>query len=89
MIPPVLYVPRSAEGPEGTQSLDYRTTRDGKVALLAYTALDRLVECCGESQPWVLVETRLLDDINAQEPYDVILLDVEIPVEHRRETAQP
>ncbi|WP_424922760.1 SAV_915 family protein [Aeromicrobium chenweiae] len=31
--------------------------RDGRTALLAYTALDRLVDCCGDRQPWVLIET--------------------------------
>lgn len=85
MVPPVLYVPRDGEVAEtGAVSLDYRTTRDGRTALLAYTALDRLVDCCGDRQPWVLIETSTLDDIAEQQPYDLILLDMEIPLEHRR-----
>jgi hypothetical protein len=29
-------------------SVDFRRMRDGRLALLAYTALDRLVNCCGQ-----------------------------------------
>jgi hypothetical protein len=85
VVPPVLYVPRdSADRSDGPVSLDYRTTTDGRTALLAYTALDRLVACCGDAQPWIVIETSKLDDIGKQQPYDLILLDLEIPTEHRR-----
>lgn len=85
IVPPVLYVPRDGvDRSDGTVSLDYRTTKDGRTALLAYTALDRLVACCGEAQPWIVIETSTLDDIGKQQPYDLILLDMEIPAEHRR-----
>ncbi|TGN31351.1 SAV_915 family protein [Aeromicrobium chenweiae] len=54
MVPPVLYVPggRGVGRRHGVVGL-----RDGRTALLAYTALDRLVDCCGDRQPWVLIET--------------------------------
>ena len=84
-MPPVLYVPRDgADRSDGAVSLDYRTTKDGRTALLAYTALDRLVACCGDAHPWIEIETSTLDDIGRQQPYDLILLDLEIPTEHRR-----
>jgi hypothetical protein len=77
LVPPVLYVPRDGQTTDGdTVVLDYRTTRDGRTALLAYTALDRLVDCCGDRQAWVLIETSALDDIAEQQPYDLILLDI-------------
>ena len=83
-VPPILYVPCEGPGADDEQHLDFRRTKDGRLALMAYTALDRLVTCCGDAQPWVLILTEKLDEVNAQQPYDVIFLDVEIPEEHRR-----
>jgi hypothetical protein len=88
-VPPVLYVPcASEEVDEDGPSLDMRRTRDGRTALLVYTALDRLVDCCGELQPWVLVETGKLDAINDAQPYDVIYMDMRIPESERRSGGQ-
>jgi len=51
--PPVGYVPceQSGSGDEDLR-IDLRRTGDGRSALLVYSALDRLVSCCGEYQPW-------------------------------------
>jgi hypothetical protein len=57
---------------------------DGRLALVAYTALDRLVDGCGRDQPWVVIPAAKLDEIDQHQPYDLILLDVEIPEEQRR-----
>ena len=46
--------------------------RDGRVALLAYTALDRLATCMGPYQPWVLYRTEQLDELGGVQSYDVI-----------------
>lgn len=64
--PPFLYIPclahmRDASGAEAV----YRTTQDGRTALLVCSALDRLLACCGEHQPWFGLPTHALD--NAQE----------------------
>nr|WP_306814227.1 SAV_915 family protein [Actinomyces bowdenii] len=58
-----------------------RQTKDGRVALLAYTALDRLVRCMGPHQPWVLYETARLHELETVRSYDVIYLDMEMPRE--------
>ncbi len=58
---------------------------DGQVALLAYTALDRLVDGCGDQQPWLLFETAKLDELRAVKPFDLKYLDVDLP-EHLRLT---
>ncbi|WP_324195087.1 SAV_915 family protein [Nocardia farcinica] len=34
-----------------------RRTRDGRIACLAYSALDRLLNCCGNNQPWMWTPT--------------------------------
>jgi hypothetical protein len=79
-LPPALYLPtgpasRAAEG----ASIELRRTPDGRTALVAFTALDRLVDCCGEHQPWVLVGTEHLAKIHRGNPYDVIVLDSPLP----------
>lgn len=83
-VPPVLYVPTDGTTTEsGDARIALRTTRDGRTALLAYTALDRLVTCCGAEQPWLLVPTERLSEINATQAYDVVYLDLAIPEEHQ------
>jgi hypothetical protein len=83
--PPVVYVPCSAVGADDdTISVDLRSTRDGRLALLVYSALDRLVHCCGDDQPWVVMTTASLEQVRRATEFEVILLDVVIPDEFRR-----
>jgi len=84
----MLYVPcEPSLMPDGSARLALRKTKDGRTALLAYTALDRLVECCGVTQPWVLVATETLDQVNQVQAFDVLYLDLHIPAERRSEMA--
>jgi hypothetical protein len=55
--------------------------------VLVYSALDRLIECCGPHQPWVGVPTGKLDAIDEYAPFDVVLMDIDIPAESRRQEA--
>lgn len=83
--PPVVYVPCSPRDPGDEElSVDLRRTREGKLALLVYSALDRLVTCCGEQQPWVVLPTADLEEIREKTDFELILLDIEIPEEFRR-----
>jgi hypothetical protein len=61
-----------------------RRTADGEVTLLAYTALDRLIACCGENQPWAVLPTAHLEDVRREVPFGAVVFDTEIPEEHRR-----
>ncbi|OLT14071.1 hypothetical protein BJF78_19880 [Pseudonocardia sp. CNS-139] len=72
-----------------TVSVDLRPTRDGRTALLVYSALDRLVGCCGDRQPWVVMATASLDTVQEATRFDLLLLDVDIPPELRRRDGQP
>ncbi|PRX44336.1 hypothetical protein B0I33_112214 [Prauserella shujinwangii] len=81
-LPPVLYLPTSDASGEQT-NVELRRTEDGRVALIAFSAVDRLVYGCGEHQPWVMVRTEHLDKIYEAQPYDVIMLDGFIPDELR------
>lgn len=56
---------------------------DGRVVLLAYTALDRFVEAWGEHQPWLLLETRRVEEVRRVKHFDLKMLDVVVPVELR------
>ncbi len=59
VVPPVVYLP-VREHPEGGSYPEVRPLTDGRTALLAYTALDRLADACGAGQPWVLFHTAQL-----------------------------
>jgi hypothetical protein len=84
--PPVVYVPCSSVGTgDDSLSVDLRPTRDGRSALLVYSALDRLVNCCGDQQPWVVMPTASLERIREETLFELILLDVGIPDEFRRQ----
>ncbi|OLT44712.1 hypothetical protein BJF85_19775 [Saccharomonospora sp. CUA-673] len=84
-LPPVVYLPTGPHDGEATQQADIelRRTPDGRLALLAYSAVDRLVECCGPHQPWILAQTSDLPKLHERQPYEMILLDAEIPEELR------
>jgi hypothetical protein len=87
--PPVVYVPCSALGAgDDSLSVDLRPTRGGRLALLVYSALDRLVNCCGDKQPWVVMPTVNLEKIREETDFELLLLDVEIPDEFRRDGAE-
>lgn len=87
VIPPVLYLPASPGGRADGEpaEIEMRRLLDGRVALIAYTALDRLADCCGSEQPWVLYKTDQLDELNEVSPYDVIVIDQPLPDELRRD----
>jgi hypothetical protein len=87
--PPVVYVPCSpvAVGDEDL-GVDLRPTRDGRLALLVYSALDRLVDYCGDEQPWVVMPTANLEKVRVETNFELILLDVVIPDEFRRRGAE-
>jgi len=88
IVPPVVYVPVESV-PEGEEvDIIFRRTRDGEIALVLYTALDRLVDCCGPHQPWVLLPTEKLEDVAQVQPFDLVFLDLEMPEEERVRPAE-
>lgn len=86
-VPPVLYVPLSTASTQDEQTVEIRELKDGRRALLAYTALDRLLTLAGDRQPWILLRTEDLDKIKRAQPYDVVIFDLEIPEHYRRDGA--
>ena len=81
-MPPVVYVPCLVDPGTGAERVHLRTTKDGRTALLAYSALDRLVAGAGEV-PWALMTVPDLQRVHDESPYDVLYLDVRIPEQQR------
>lgn len=83
-LPPVVYLPCAEHVAEPADARpELRRTRDGKLALLVYSALDRLRTCCGPAQPWVVVSTEALQQLHDHEPFDLLLMDIPVPVAAR------
>ncbi|MBS3183002.1 SAV_915 family protein [Leucobacter manosquensis] len=74
----MLYLP-VRELPDGARVAERLRTTDNRVALLAFTALDRLADSCGLSQAWSVVELISLDQLQAEQPFDLVAFDREIP----------
>lgn len=86
--PPVVYLPCAGHVTDPADAvIELRQTRDGRMALMAYSALDRLKYCCGDQQPWLVIPTAHLDKIQQVQHFDLVLLDVIIPDEFRHGTA--
>jgi len=83
--PPVFYVPCTTDASGGLR-VTLRTTNDGRVALLVYTALDRLLAGAGDV-PWALLSLADLERVKRESPFDVVYQDLRIPAEHRVPTA--
>lgn len=79
IVPPVLYLPLVDNPLSEGQMAVVRTMVDGRLGLLAYTALDRLAEKCGMNQPWMLLMTSELGRIKAEQPFDVVAFDIDVP----------
>lgn len=87
VIPPVVYLPTKPGAGDQLTMIEMRETEDGRVALMAYTALDRLARCCGDHQPWVLYRTEALAELRNGAPYDIVVFDQLIPEELRHTEA--
>ena len=84
-LPPMLYVPLSDEAAAPADAkLEYRLTKDGRKALLAYSALDRLQRGMGTEQPWAVVPTAQLENFREVDQFDTVVLDIVMPVRLRR-----
>ena len=84
IVPPVLYLPVT-DLPDGQgQRFAVHPLADGRMGLLAYTALDRLAECCGEQQQWVMLATPDLGRVKRVQPFDVVAFDAPVPASLRQ-----
>lgn len=82
-LPEVLYLPCRPRAADEELTLELRPLEDGRLAMLVFTSLDRLVDGCGEAQPWVAVESPSIDLMLTHCDANVVLLDTVLP-EHLR-----
>jgi len=84
--PPVVYVPCVEHVADPAEArVEYKVTKDGRRALLVYSALDRLHAGAGQAQPWFLAPLAGLQGLYDLDGFDLVLMDVLVPDEHRRQ----
>ncbi|MDI6104917.1 hypothetical protein QLQ12_40660 [Actinoplanes sp. NEAU-A12] len=86
--PPIVYVPCAPmqfgqEQGSGEMTIELRQTREGRLALLVYSAMDRLVAHCGPAQPWTILASEDLERVRLSTGFEMVLLDLDIPEELR------
>ena len=74
-LPPVLYVPTSAPTPDGRAHIAMTPLADGRLAVFAYSAIDRLAEYYATEAPWALLTIADLQRAHADVPFDLLLVD--------------
>ncbi len=78
IIPPFVYLPVESGDTSFGAAVTLWYLQDGRKALLAYTALDRLYNCLGENQAWAVYPTDRLSDLDSSTKFDVIYFDVSV-----------
>jgi hypothetical protein len=84
VFPPVVYVPCAPAQSAEELTIDLRATRDGRLALLVYSAMDRLIAHCGPAQRWTVMLSKDLEQVRLATGFELVLLDLDIPEELRR-----
>lgn len=84
VFPPVVYVPCAPTQTADELTVELRTARGGQLALLVYSAMDRLIAHCGPNQPWMVMLTKDLEQLRESTGFTLILLDLDIPQDLRR-----
>ena len=74
-LPPVLYVPTSPFAPDGRAHIAMTPLADGRMAVFAYSALDRLADLYAADAPWALLTIADLQRAHADVPFDLLLVD--------------
>lgn len=79
-----VFVPTQRVRPGDAEfSVELRTLTDGRLALLAYSSLESLVECCGPAQPWAEVPAERLEGLRVMVQAAVVLVDTPLEDEVR------
>lgn len=84
-LPPLVYLPAHQVPNGGEAEIELRRLVDGRLAAVAFTTLERLVQGCGAAQPWVLLPTAVLEQYRERWGIEAVTLDTELPPEERRD----
>jgi hypothetical protein len=81
-----VFLPARGAPADGEDAVvEVRRLVDERTALCAYSTLEALVASCGPDQPWVAVDAGRLDAVQRQAGVDLVVWDVPLPVELRRQ----
>lgn len=75
--PPVVYVPTTNEADPAVRRVVMHKVDDGRTALYAYSAMDRLHRFYLPDASWVVCDVAALQKVHDQTPYDLLFLDVD------------
>jgi len=73
--PTVLYIPTAAPMRGDDVTFALRRLADGRHAMLVFTSLDRLVEGCGDAQPWVSIRAEAVREFQYVADADTVIWD--------------
>lgn len=73
--PPVVYAPTLTLPDDGQVALELVQTNDGRLALFAYSALDRLHEFYSTTTSWAVLTIEDLQRAHEARPFDLLFLD--------------
>lgn len=76
-MPPVVYVPTTAEPDPAQRHVVMHQVEDGRTALYTYSAPDRLDRFYRQDNPWVLCDIRELQRLHEATPYDLLFVDID------------
>lgn len=85
--PPVVYVPTTDEPDPVVRRVLMHRVEDGRTALYAYSAIDRLHSYYVPDAPWLLCDVAALQRLHDQTPYDLLFLDVDPGLQDAEPTA--
>jgi hypothetical protein len=70
---------------DGNAEAEIFSLEDGRLALLSFSSLDRLVSCMGQAQPWIAIKSDFpVERLQMMARVDVVIWDAELPPEIRR-----
>lgn len=75
--PPVVYVPTTGDDDPAARRVMMHRVEDGRTALYAYSAIDRLQRFYLPDSPWALCDVAALQRVHDETPYDLLFLDVD------------
>jgi len=82
-LPVQVYVPARLDPAACGPVLEVRELADGRRAMPVYSSMDRLIRCCGGSQPWLAFSSDRLPVLQQGGGFDVVVVDVDLPVEQQ------
>ncbi|RZS39230.1 hypothetical protein EV193_104446 [Herbihabitans rhizosphaerae] len=85
----VLLATQPGRSAEQRVMLELRESVNDQLAVLAYSSVQRLVECCGRGQSWITVPARELPRLKRIAGFKAVLLDVPLPLDARHPDALP